>query len=593
MYLTKLKIRVLWAGIFLLPHLYPAALLAIDSATISSSGDFEVEEIEVGLVEITIPETGQKIYKRTSDGGIRTESLDVPKFTLDVNTIDYEYFIDRYTFWQDVHIWDPQEMLVTDTDQDGRTELIGFRSYAFSYSPPGEPIFHDILYEIDHEGIFQLVHNYPDSTSIPWWSGDLDDDGHMEVIVKKNVIYEQFNSHGQILQNYESSSPSSLAIEHNFDIPLTRLTQPNDVEILDLDKDGELDMLYYLDGGVADVEPCPAATHVAEYDKATNSFIEKFCYQQPAFYTAGYSIADWDLDGQLEFATGGLDGELYIWEAVGDDTYDLIWEDTLNTLNMYMTATTNDMNWNGKPELWMGGDRTKGGLESLTNIYCLEANGDNSYEIIFEIEMPNVFSFVYQGIAASDVNQDGTDELMIWVADHVFILDGTGSMPTEIVYAKKNTFAYEPPYYAYKSVSSKDLNGDGYPELLLSMSRGITRDDYKLFTKLFRPAGPLLSTDSPRMPESHSLATAFPNPFNACVQVEWSGLKFGLNMIEIYSITGQLIKTITLHPDGYHSGGSVIWNATNNQGEEVQSGVYLARLSGESVGQVIKLTLLK
>ncbi|MCF7809022.1 MAG: T9SS type A sorting domain-containing protein [Candidatus Marinimicrobia bacterium] len=553
---------------------------------------YEIEQINSDLVKITIPETGEKIYKRTSDGKTINESYDVPKLILDVETIDYHYYSDRYTYWQDIHIWDPHEMLVTDTDQDGMTELIGFRSYTHKTVPEGDTLWYDVIYELSSEGGFVEMHKYPNSTSIPWWSGDLDNDGNMEVLVKKNVFYEQSNSHGQILQNYESPSPNSLATEHNFDVPLTRLTQPNHVTVIDIDDDGKTDMLYYLDGGVANVESCPNATHIAEYDRASNSFVEKFCFMQDAFYTSNYAVADLDLDGHLEFATGGLDGELYILEATGDDTYDLVCEDTLNTLNMYMCTITNDMNWNGKPELWMGGDRTKGGVESLTNIYCLEANGDNSYEIIFEIEMPDVFTFVWQGIAATDINQDGIDELLIWVADHIFILKGSGSMPTEVLYAMKNVYAYDPPYYAHKSATSKDLDGDGYPELLLSMAEG-ENYEYKLYTRIFRPSGPLLSTEPPTMPESFNLVKAFPNPFNASIQVEWEGLVSGIERIEIYSITGHPIRSKTFHGNNIKRTGTFIWDAKTNNGEEVNSGVYLAKLTGDAVDHVIKLSLLK
>lgn len=570
------------------------AISVIGSVIFAREELYKITEIKPDLVEISIPQTGQKIYKRTSDVLSFDHQADVSKFTIDVDNIDWDYYADRYTFWQDVHMWDFYQIVVTDTDQDGYAELLGFRDYTYKTVPDGDTLWYDVLYELSDDGRFNEVYRYPNSTSMPWWSGDIDHDGNMEVLVKKNVFYEQYNSAGQIMQSYESPAPDSLATEHNFDVPLTRLTQPNHVTVFDLDKDGEMEMLYYLDGGVANVEPCPASTHIAEYDPGSNSFIEKYCFSQPAFYTSNYAVVDLDLDGQIEFATGGIDGELYILETVGDDTYDLVWEDTLNTHNMYMSAITNDMNWNGKPELWIGGDRTNGGVGSFTNIFCLEANGDNSYEVIYEIEIPDVFSWGFQGLSASDINQDGIDELLIFVEGFVFIVEGTGSMPTEIIYAKKNTDAYASPYRAYYSCTSKDLDNDGYPELLLSMSEGLPdENNFIRFTRIYKPSGAFSSIDSRKEPETFQVIKAFPNPFNASVQIHWDGLGSCVEKIELYNITGQLIKSKTIPKRGGSDTGFFNWDATNNQGEEVNSGVYLARLSGDRMNYVIKLSLLK
>ena len=68
-----------------------------------------------------------------------------------------------------------------------------------------------------------------------------------------------------------------------------------------------------------------------------------------------------------------------------------------------------------------------------------------------------------------------------------------------------------------------------------------------------------------------------PNPFNPNTQI-----KFGLPnnqkvKIDVYSITGQKVKTLinTTMNAGYHT---INWNATDENGAKVSSGVYIYQL---------------
>ncbi len=580
--------------IFLLVYTYLSSLLAVDLNNVSNHQTTLIKEIQADLVEITIPETGQKIYKRTS-GPSNTESTsEVPELVLQIEDINFGDYEDHYTFWHEVELWHPHQMIITDTDQDGDAELLGMRTYTHKTVPDGDTLWFDVLYELSNDSGFVEVHKYPFSTNMPWWSGDLDRDGNMEVLVNKTFLSEQYNATVRTIQCFESPSPSAFATEHNFDVPLTRLTQANDVTIHDLDQDGQLDMLYYLDMGVADVEPCPAATHIAEYDRATNSFVEKFCFQQPSDFTAHYAVGDFDSDGKTEFATAGIEGELYVFEATGDDTYNLIWEDTLDTYNAYMSTTTNDINWNGKPELWVGGDIGWGPERDVpeTRIFCLESNGNNSFEIIYKITIPGIFSFDGCGVDATDINQDGTDELMIWVVDHIFILEGTGSLPSEVIYAVKNTKWGSPLFEEFLSATSKDLDSDGYPELLISMEEG---QDYTLrnFTRIYRPSGPLLSIEPVEQPDVLRLIKAYPNPFNSHINIAWNENLVPVTKVSVYSIDGRQIVDKSVLNGTDMKEGYFQWDGKTANGEEVNSGTYIVLLEAGKHSETVKVTLMK
>lgn len=594
MYTNKVRICVVWVGVALLAQLHPSAMCANDLKDASKRSGLKIRGVGADLVEISNPKIGYKQFKLTSGLPNSNSNSEVPELVIQVEDINYGDYEDHYTFWQEVHIFDSHEMLVADTDQDGRIEVIGIRDYVSDRTPEGEPEFYLKLYELDDSQIFQPVYDFPPSTNTPWWAGDLDNDGNQEVLSRLRYLNVDSMIWGHQILHFESPSlyefPSGLIYADT----LAFSAQPNHVNIVDIDRDGNFEMLYYLDGGDLYGEPCPYATHIAEYNPSLGWFEEKFCFEQDAFYTSHYAIGDWDLDGKTEFATGGWEGELYILEATGDDTYDLIWEDTLNTNNAYLSTTTNDINWNGKPELWIGGDVGWGPEDTgpETRIFCLESNGDDSFEIIYKIRIPGIFSWGANGINATDINQDGTDELLLWVEDYIFILEGTGNLPDEILYAKKNHYGFVPPYDYYQSVTSKDLNGDGYPELLVSLSDGL-REDTRWFTRMFRPADPLLSVDPIEQPGTFELIKAYPNPFNSSITISWDGLSESLERIEFYDTNGLLVNRYLFKHEPTSKRGQYIWNGNTADGKEVNSGVYFARLWAGKFNRTVKVTLLR
>jgi len=86
---------------------------------------YQITEIEPDLIEIKIPHTGDVTYKNTSRQILASPLREVPEMIIDVDAIDFEIYADRYVHWQDVHVWDPWDLLVADTDQDGKKEVMG------------------------------------------------------------------------------------------------------------------------------------------------------------------------------------------------------------------------------------------------------------------------------------------------------------------------------------------------------------------------------------------------------------------------------------------------------------------------------------
>ena len=66
--------------------------------------------------------------------------------------------------------------------------------------------------------------------------------------------------------------------------------------------------------------------------------------------------------------------------------------------------------------------------------------------------------------------------------------------------------------------------------------------------------------------------SSYPNPFNSMMLITYKDIEGG--NIGIYNITGRLIKTLTVN----RKGGTIMWDATDDRGEIISSGVYFIRV---------------
>jgi DNA-binding transcriptional regulator YhcF (GntR family) len=87
-------------------------------------------------------------------------------------------------------------------------------------------------------------------------------------------------------------------------------------------------------------------------------------------------------------------------------------------------------------------------------------------------------------------------------------------------------------------------------------------------------------------------AGSYPNPFNPETQINYSLATSGNVRIQIYNISGQLIRKFDM---GYQSPGSysVRWDGRNESGDITASGVYLYRIEAGSYNVTNRMVLLK
>jgi hypothetical protein len=94
-------------------------------------------------------------------------------------------------------------------------------------------------------------------------------------------------------------------------------------------------------------------------------------------------------------------------------------------------------------------------------------------------------------------------------------------------------------------------------------------------------------------PATFSLGQNIPNPFNPSTVIPYTvPLSGGHVTLRIYDVAGRLVRTLV---DGVQGPGirSVEWNASDNRGQKVGSGVYFYRLTAPGFKDTRKMVLVQ
>ena len=101
-----------------------------------------------------------------------------------------------------------------------------------------------------------------------------------------------------------------------------------------------------------------------------------------------------------------------------------------------------------------------------------------------------------------------------------------------------------------------------------------------------------LKVDNEFIPEVFALHQNYPNPFNPVTNIVYDIAEASEVKITIYNITGQNVRTLA---QGQHEPGRyrIQWNATNDYGNPLSSGMYIYRIHAGDFVSVKKLILMK
>jgi len=93
------------------------------------------------------------------------------------------------------------------------------------------------------------------------------------------------------------------------------------------------------------------------------------------------------------------------------------------------------------------------------------------------------------------------------------------------------------------------------------------------------------------------LASAYPNPFNPETAIAYTVKGAGPVTLRIFSIDGRLVRTLKQDEATVAGTHEVMWNGSDDNGQQVSSGIYFLKTSqkagGTEVSSVLKLALTK
>jgi hypothetical protein len=102
----------------------------------------------------------------------------------------------------------------------------------------------------------------------------------------------------------------------------------------------------------------------------------------------------------------------------------------------------------------------------------------------------------------------------------------------------------------------------------------------------------LLALDGIGLPDVFALHNNYPNPFNPVTNISYDIPEVAQVTLDIYNISGQKVRTLA---QGHHEPGRyrIQWNATNDYGNPLSSGMYIYRIRAGDFVSVKKLILMK
>jgi len=94
------------------------------------------------------------------------------------------------------------------------------------------------------------------------------------------------------------------------------------------------------------------------------------------------------------------------------------------------------------------------------------------------------------------------------------------------------------------------------------------------------------------IPKEFALHNNYPNPFNPVTNITYDIASATDVTLEIYNVMGQRVRTLA---QGSHEPGRyrIMWNATNDYGQSLSSGMYIYRIQAGDFVSVKKLILMK
>jgi len=461
--------------------------------------------------------------------------------------------------------------IVVDANKNDKNEIYAINSSDTTF-------FSATIYENDIDSLFAYVTSFLDTVLPIYDIGDITNDGLLDI-----VCLNPDNKLHFFKQNSSIDYIDQLNFIYN---PFPPVYQPNDVTFYDLTGDGVQEIIYYLAAGGDTIGSY--SNHVAKYNPVINNY-ELIYHHRPTpnFFTFGFAIGDFDNDGKNNFSTGSIDGNYFFYEYVSGNNIQVEYQMQLETVNAFLSVMSEDMNGNGKNEIWVGSDFASSQYGGVTRVFVLESAGNESYETVYQIDIRGLFSGIYGRIRYVDVDGDGIKEIFLNNGTLVFCFKYS---PQRNFYLDFIIDTYDYSSDEYDGTDVADLDSDGITEFIMQKHSNPGYNYASIFLK--RNLISDVEGEDNVLPEEFNLYQNYPNPFNPQTTIRFSLPQEAKVSIKVYNMLGKEITQL-INETRRSGEYEITWNGRDLKGNQMSSGAYFITLTADGFSKTIKAMLIK
>ncbi len=353
------------------------------------------------------------------------------------------------------------------------------------------------------------------------------------------------------------------------------------IDHTDIDSDGDLDMFI---GTEIDYSTTPFRGKIQYFNNEGSLNNPIWVLKDRDFLgtNLGYNLApcfgDLDNDGDSDLLLGDYNGKIFYYERTGEipDESSYIYIDELNNIDLSGRSHPElcDIDGDGDLDLFIG--------ENMGNIHFYENLGN---EEVFEFSFVSDFYFDidvgnYSSPEFLDIDNDTDPDLFV------------GSQEGNIIFYRNIGTNLNPDFQYDETMEIPFLGGSATMSIGDFFNSGRSDMIAGLFTGglyyLKEETNEHLWMDPVQLlPKSFHFISAYPNPFNAITNIQFTLSNIANVNMSIYDINGEMVKALMNHKlsPGNHK---MKWIA-----DEFSSGIYFVSLMVDEERKIQKVILVK